>query len=472
MRFRVSMIGLMLFFVSLLLPISVHADDDSYYIFQVKENIENDYCDCSQVESVYEAAGIYRTNDYSIIQSLMKEGALVSCELDSPVSLFDMQEDITQLRTEDWSHAMLGVNYAEKNGLFGNGVKIGLIDSGIRADFAEITGAVVTQGVNYLVSEDSKERTDTDDYVGHGTFVASIIASDVVGIAPWAEIIPLKCFGTKRTSISYIVSAIYAAVDDYHCDIINMSLGTATDNPFLREAIDYAYDSGTILIAASGNLSNRAVSAGNDVLYYPAAYDKVIGVGAVDSEKQIASFSVQNKSVWVTAPGDGVTGLSRSGTGYKSGGGTSYAAPYVAAAAALALEADPELTPELFAELLKDTAEDLGSEGFDNTFGNGLINIGLLLAETRNDSNSLILSIYGGEVCISTYQPSLGRKLSVVLASYESDGRLEDTSVIFNGVEEYVLNNYALPDSLNSFAIFSMDEENFEPLTNMKKYNQ
>ena len=466
------MIGLMLIFVGLIIPISVHADDDSYYIFQVRQNIENDYYACSQVEPVYEEAGIYRTNDYSIIQSLMKEGTLVSWELDTEVSLFDLEEDVMQLRTEDWSYAMLGVNYAQKNGLFGDGVKIGLIDSGIRADFAEITGAVVTQGVNYLVSEDSKERTDTADFVGHGTFVASIIASDEVGIAPRTEIVPLKCFDAKRTSISYIVSAIYAAVDDYHCDIINMSLGTATDNPFLREAIDYAYDSGTIIIAASGNLGNRGVSTGNDVLYYPAAYDKVIGVGAVDSEKQIASFSVQNKSVWVTAPGDGVTGLSCSGTSYKSGGGTSFAAPYVAAAAALALEADPELTPELFTELLKDTAEDLGSEGFDNTFGNGLINIGLLLAKTRNDSNSLILSTYGGKVCISTYQLNLGRKLRAVLAFYESEGRLEDTSLIVDGAEEYMLNNYTLPDSLNSFAIFTIDEENFEPLTNMKKYKQ
>ena len=90
-------------------------------------------------------------------------------------------------------------------------------------------------------------------------------------------------------------------------------------------------------------------------------------------EKAISYFSYQNDSVYITAPGQGLHGLGiASGTTYVTGQGTSYAAPMVSAAAALALSVRPELTPAEFRDLLRDTAEDLGEAGWDTVYGHFL----------------------------------------------------------------------------------------------------
>ena len=437
MRIRVLLIC---FFLQLIIyDDHACATNDTCYIFQVNQAIEDKlFLDC--VEPVREETGIYRTSNISIIQHYITEGTMISYTEDVDVSLFDMQEDIALLNNEDWSHAMLGVDYASKNGLDGTDITIALIDSGIRNDFAQLTGAAVEQGINYLASPDSEEWGNTSDSVGHGTFVASIIVSSEIGLAPKATVVPLKCFDAEKSSVSYVVSAIYTAVDDYQCDIINLSLGTKADNPFLRAAVSYACKHGVIVVAASGNLGNEQTSVGNDALYYPAAYDEVISVGAVDASGRVASFSVQNASVLITAPGDGVRGLSRTGTRYKNGSGTSYASPYVTAAAALAKNADPTLEPQRFMELLRITAEDAGDDGYDDAYGYGILNIGLLLAMARNDCESLILSLRNGSPRVSCYQPDLVADYRILFAFYNADGRFAELPVIRDVSQSYVTN--------------------------------
>lgn len=453
----------------MLFSVRVYAAEDIYYIFQIGQAIEDEYI-LACVEPIYEAAGIYRTKDFSIIQEFTLEKSLITYTLDTEISLLDLQEDIAALQNENWCHAMLGADYAAANGLYGADIKIALIDSGIRPDFSDVAGATVIQGVNYLASLDSEERSNTADTVGHGTFVASVIASDMVGFAPQAELIPLKCFDAEKSSVSYVISAIYAAVDDYQCDIINLSLGTKTDNPFLRAAIVYAYEHGVIMVAANGNLDSGKTSTGNDTYYYPAAYDEVIGVGAVDASKRIASFSVQNQSVWVSAPGDGVLGLSRTGARYKTGSGTSYASPLVAAAAALALEADPMMTSTRFMELLQMTSEDVNADGYDNAYGYGVLNLGLLLAKAQNDSESLILALYDDTLCVSSYQPDLETDFQLILAFYKSNGLFAGASCIMAGTGGYMINNYPLPSDPTSFVLFTVERGTFAPLTIAKKY--
>ena len=229
--------------------------------------------------------------------------------------------------------------------------------------------------------------------MGHGTFITGILAAatgngvGVAGLAPQAEIVPLKCFTAKTGSISAVVAAIYDGVDVYQCQVLNMSFGVKQsgvesglpENPrALEEAVAHAEEKGVILVAAAGNAPSG--STGNDPVLYPAGYDTVIGVGSVDREKAISKFSYQNDSVYITAPGQGLHGLGiASGTTYVTGQGTSYAAPMVSAAAALALSVKPELTPAEFRDLLLDTAEDLGEPGWDTVYGHGLLDIGGLL---------------------------------------------------------------------------------------------
>jgi subtilisin family serine protease len=125
--------------------------------------------------------------------------------------------------------------------------------------------------------------------------------------------------------------AMKAAVD-LGAKVINMSFGT--DDEALpagsarphADVVAYALDHGCVLVAASGN-------NGGETRYWPAAYPGVIAVGAVDSASRPCAFSTRGNHVALCAPGDRVLTLALDG--YQQATGTSFAAPFVSAAAAL-----------------------------------------------------------------------------------------------------------------------------------------
>jgi subtilisin family serine protease len=318
-------------------------------------------------------------------------------------------------------------------------VRVGIVDSGLYEEHEAFSGLHTVQGTNYCVSEENAARTDTSDSVGHGTFVTGLIAAgqgEVRGIAPNVEIVPLKCFDSKNSKISNVVAAIYGGVDTYHCDVLNMSFGTEiyAELKSLETAIVYASENGVILVAAAGNLTST--STGNDPLVYPAAYDQVIGVGAVNQSRQVDLYSYQNASVFVTAPGRNLTGPDITApTKYKTGSGTSYATPFVTAAVVLALEIDPTLTQADVEELLQATAEDLGEEGYDYAYGYGLLRIDRLLLTllpswkvTQTDDGWLLKSYLTGLQPLST--------VIATVAFYRPDGGFLQTYLFEETVTE------------------------------------
>ena len=123
-----------------------------------------------------------------------------------------------------------------------------------------LQGCTVLPGVNFCGEEGTAERSDTSDEVGHGTFVAGIIGAVTsnalggAGLAPNAHLVPLKCFTAKTGRMSDVVAAIYCGVDEYDCQVLNLSLGSVTDSEILREAVAYAASRGVVLVAASGCL--------------------------------------------------------------------------------------------------------------------------------------------------------------------------------------------------------------------------
>ena len=368
------------------------AAESSGYIFRLAESavVLSDGGGLPEgVDEVYAPEGLFRTDDVGLIQELEEAGLLAYAEPDWVVTLLDVPNDPGYINGDQWELSALHMSYAWNNGITGkqeNGtpVRIGVVDSGVFADHEDLDGTAIISGTNYCVSADSAERSDVSDSVGHGTFVTGILAAatgngvGVAGLAPQAEIVPLKCFTEKDGTISDIVAAIYGGVNDYHCQVLNMSFGTSKTSSALEEAIAHAAAEGVLLVAAAGNAPGG--STGDDPVLYPAGYETVIGVGSVDREKVISKFSYQNDSVYITAPGKGLYGLGiTSGTTYVSGQGTSYAAPMVTAAAALALSVKPGLTPAEFRSLLRDTAEDLGEPGWDTVYGHGLLDIGGLL---------------------------------------------------------------------------------------------
>ena len=318
------------------------------------------------VQALSAKEGLYHADTLSEISKL---GDLVDyCETDSTATLSALPDDTYSAK--QWSIDSMDISYAWDKGYNGAGVRIAVIDSGIDEQHEDLAGANIDTGINMM-----NGTTDVTDYVGHGTFVSGVLAATrnnklgIAGFCTDATIVPIKCFATSLESkASYIVSAIYKAVDDYNCNVINLSVGMDTDMKSMEEAVEYATGKGVIIISAVGN-------DGTATLDYPAAYKCVIGVGSVDSSGNVAKFSQRNDSVYVVAPGVSLPGLGiKSTSSYVSGSGTSYSTPYVSVAAVILKQYAPNATFFDFATLLRQSAVDGGASGYDITYGYGSLN--------------------------------------------------------------------------------------------------
>ena len=130
-----------------------------------------------------------------------------------------------------------------------------------------------------------------------------LLASNSYGISHKSKIIPLKCFDKNTdTYIDDIIPAIYDAVDIYKCDVINMSFGITSNSQKLEKVVTYALTNNVIVVASVGN-------QGCETLYYPAAYEGVIGVGSINNNSEVSTFSQYNTSVDVVAPGEALESL-------------------------------------------------------------------------------------------------------------------------------------------------------------------
>jgi len=220
-------------------------------------------------------------------------------------------------------------------------------------------------------------RSDEYDRQGHSTHVGGIIAAladndiGVNGIAPDVDDYYVKVLDDDGAgSIKSIASGIRMAVDDIGVDVINMSLGLHGSAPLVREledACNYAAEQGVAVFAAAGN-DNYKVSQ-------PAVFDSVIAVGAVNRRKRKARFS--NYGPEVDFVGGGVDVYSTHlDNRYAYLSGTSMACPAVCAAACLILSKHviegEKLTPLELKQHIRKIAIDLGPEGKDVSFGDGL----------------------------------------------------------------------------------------------------
>lgn len=226
-------------------------------------------------------------------------------------------------------------------------------------------------GMNFT----SSIASEFGDRNGHGTHCAGIIAgcdndTGVVGIAPQAELYVAKVLGDDGSgTINGIINGIDWAISQ-KVDIISMSLG-ASVNPgaAFHSAMKRARAAGIVIVAASGN-ENSHVS-------WPAAYDKVIVVGAVDQTLGRAGFSNFGKELDIDAPGVD-TYSTYPINKYAKFSGTSMATPMVSGVVALVQaytsKTGVKATPEVIMNMIKQRSVDLGDMG-DAMFGNGLVNI-------------------------------------------------------------------------------------------------
>ena len=266
-----------------------------------------------------------------------------------------------------WNLKAIGMEEAWRSGLTGKGVVVAIVDSGLSGSTMDIDQSRILPGKNCVGG------TGVDDTLGHGTFVAGIIGATkdngvgIAGIAPGATIIPIKTSDDGSTQDGVSAQAIYAAVDEFHCDVINYSSGAKQLSSGIREAVSYAVSKGVIIVCSTGN-------DGSTTLYYPGALEDTIGVGSINKGMERSDFSHRNKSIFVVAPGEDVYSLGQGGS-VRSSSGTSFSAPFVTGLAALLKEAHPEMNTADFKQILMRSSKDLGEAGYDVEYGYGLIQV-------------------------------------------------------------------------------------------------
>ncbi|ESP94352.1 S8 family serine peptidase [Pseudoalteromonas luteoviolacea] len=249
--------------------------------------------------------------------------------------------------------------------------KVCILDTGYTLGHPDLPNLGITGSDGY--GEHNTGHWYQDGH-GHGTHVAGTVAAignndlGVVGVNPSGtlglHIVKVFNNGGGWAYGSDIAAAIYQCVAA-GAQITSMSLGGGQPSEAERIAFNDTYAQGVLHIAAAGN-------SGVQSQHYPASYDNVVAVAAVDEQGERASFSTHNDQVELAAPGVDVLSTLNSGD-YGTMSGTSMATPHVSGVAALIWGHHPNCSNAQIRNALQATAQDRGELGRDDYYGFGIV---------------------------------------------------------------------------------------------------
>lgn len=262
-----------------------------------------------------------------------------------------------------WGRDSLITNYKSSN----RKVRVAILDSGINKKHDDLVGRIAGE-FNAI-----NPGSEIIDNLGHGTAVAGVIAANnnkvgMIGIKPDLDIYSVKVLGDNgKGSVESLAKGINWAIEQ-KVDIINISFGMPNDKPELKKAIMDAINAKIIVVASAGNNFGGKTD-------YPANYDKVISVNAVDSKLNITKFSSKGKVDFV-APGTDIITTTKTNS-YDSVEGTSIATAFVTGIVAYILDNRetfnlPNPSYEKIYNVLKNNSIKLGDK---EVYGNGFIQI-------------------------------------------------------------------------------------------------
>lgn len=240
-----------------------------------------------------------------------------------------------------------------------NDVTLAVVDQGIDYDHPGFTGRFTeTKGKDFVIPF----RDDPSPILGfleqHGTHVGGIASAttgndeSISGLSNSRLLSARSLSGVGFGATSSIADGVRWSAEQ-GADIINLSLGGGGETETMRNAVKFAVDNGALPIAAAGNSGERGVS-------YPAAYEDVVAVSAVNDAEELAEFSQYGPKIDVTAPGANVLSTVP-GEDHTELSGTSMACPAASGVAALgAAAASEDLSPQELRTLLTDSARDIG----------------------------------------------------------------------------------------------------------------
>jgi serine protease len=350
--------------------------------------------------------------------------AIKSLRRDPRVEYAEPNYEVRALATPDdeaypfqWHYPLIALPEAWDTTTGNPSVVVAVVDTGILSNHPDLVGQLV-DGYDFVRDPDNAQDGDGIDpdpedpgnnlgsgsSTFHGSHVAGTVAArgnnklGVAGVAYTARIMPLRALGAGGAGTSYDVDQAvrFAAgltndsgtLPQQAAHIINLSLGGGPFSQASQALYDEVRAAGVVVVAAAGNEASSLPG-------YPASYDGVISVSAVDAQRQLTSYSNFGPQIDIAAPG-GDNSVDLNGDGYPDGvlstggsntasgleyaytflSGTSMASPHVAAVLALMKSVNPQLSPQDIDALLVrgDLTDDLGASGRDDLYGHGIIN--------------------------------------------------------------------------------------------------
>lgn len=338
-------------------------------------------------------------------------------------------QSVQSVQTQGVGQAWL--RYVDATQVPTNNLKVAVLDTGVTVLPAQTAGPLMTLINPINTSDYSGSSNVGDDFTGnavvktpgHGTAVASVVAVQGLGTAPGATIVPVK-FAQKDgvgTGLSMIWGTCHAVSAGVQARVLNLSFGRLLPSDLAKGAVQDAIKAGAVVVASAGNTRNTSYYAGKrcGLPNYPAAYssgtdtnDGLIAVGgvklvsdttpdsgtpcdaAVQAALEAASsgvkpgyFTTLGQYVDIAAPGVGVAGLTTDPQipTYTDFEGTSFAAPFVAGAAAQILQKNPKLSPAEVERILKISVNPSTDPKYTcpkEACGAGFLDVGLALANT------------------------------------------------------------------------------------------
>lgn len=209
----------------------------------------------------------------------------------------------------------------------GEGITVAILDTGVYTAHERLVDQLQVPSFDVIDDDADPSEEGPGLALGHGTHVAGIVAA----MAPEATLLPVRVLDANGRGNTFLLAYAIEWAVEQGADVINLSLGTPHDSKILGEVITSAIGQGVVVAAAAGN-------GDTDQVQYPAGYEGVLGVTAVDDDNRKADFANYGEP-WVdlAAPGVGImsTIITDEGPGYAKWSGTSMATAFVSGGAVL-----------------------------------------------------------------------------------------------------------------------------------------
>ncbi len=404
------------------------------------------YDDFKSKSLIVKTDEVINFNDYGVIDSSYIDDEIVTLHFDSIDKAIDCYEQLKDKEYIEFVEPDMYIGISEDNIIEGreeenntynswgieylaidkyskyikeenknNIITIAVIDSGIDYNHPIFKDKLLTTGYDFVNNDDDPYD---DDFQGHGTHVAGIIADATRNISN-IKIMPLKALNSiGRGTISSVGNSIKYAIDS-GVDIINLSLGfiTGVHSKLIEEMIVEAVEAGVTVVNAAGNYNANTINS------CPSHIDQAIIVSSIDNNNNKAYTSNYGPNIDVAAPGVGIYSAAPGGS-YVYKNGTSMAAPHISVIAAMLKLNNPDLKPVEIENFIKEYSIDIGEKGVDWFFGSGVPNMALALPKVSLEN----ILIDKDEITLE-----IGEKYKLNLVYYPKD-YINDSEVLWESL--------------------------------------